>query len=390
MLKANTLGLSQHSTYDEDMDTEIGARVRERLRTVLPGTSQAEIARRLELAPDAFSRALNGKRAFSAVELVELAALLKTSAHWFVTGESDPFEVSVAGRHAYDSTVEAHLAVDWSGAEAKIGDVLLAYRQVIDPATSPVVRRVRAPKEARAALEEIGGEGFVRDLATHVETAFGIDIVRIPGLEREYSVEVVGRSVILVNETPNWFRENFGIAHELAHLLRGDLAAIDDSACDDSSAERAANAFAAELLMPQASLAAFPWATADEVTVAGLVWRLGVSTDALRRRLARLRIDVGGQAVAALEHRTQSLLQRAGVPAGEPEAVAARMRDAATRRFPAHLIEAHREAIAAGRLGAATLGWMLGVPMQSIEAELAPKTESADLDALGRELGLLG
>ena len=81
------------------MDT-IGARVKETLRG--RGLSQAELARSIDLGESALSKSLNGTRAFSAVELAEVADRIGVSMHWLVTGEPDPYELRLVARHDYD------------------------------------------------------------------------------------------------------------------------------------------------------------------------------------------------------------------------------------------------------------------------------------------------
>ena len=84
------------------MDEQIAKRAREALRAALPDATQARIAAQLELAPDALSRALNGKRAFSALEIARLADLAAVDVHWLITGELDPKHVTFSARHTYD------------------------------------------------------------------------------------------------------------------------------------------------------------------------------------------------------------------------------------------------------------------------------------------------
>lgn len=384
----STLGNSQHPEYDGLMEAEIGARVRERIKTVMPGVPQADIARLIELPADAFSRSLNGKRAFTAVELVELAHLLRTSAHWFITGEEDPFAVRYAGRHTFDRDLGEHVPIDWDDEHRPLADVALAYVQAYAGDDLPPVRRnPTSAADARKRLIEVGGEGFIRHLADHIEIAFGIDVVRISAVSRGFAIEVLRRSVIVIDETPNWFRENFSLAHELAHVLAGELSELGDKACDDPAAEKRANAFAAELLLPASRIRSIDWMSASTSFVAEFLWETGVSTEALGIRFGGTRTKIGPEVGAALALKTQALLRQCDVPA-EGELISERMRDATQRRFPRHLVAAHRAAVSDGKLGPQTLAWMLGVDPETLEEELAPPVVSADIDWLARELGL--
>jgi len=81
---------------------DIGTRVREVMGSAMPGVPQAQVAQRVGMAPDAFSRALNGKRAFSSIELARLADLLGADIHWLITGELDPNRIAFVARHRFD------------------------------------------------------------------------------------------------------------------------------------------------------------------------------------------------------------------------------------------------------------------------------------------------
>lgn len=96
-MTSEPLGYSQLGAYSDGVDVEIGERVRARISELDPPPSHRYLAMSIGMTPDAFSRSLNGKRAFTAVELVELAEQLATSAHWFVTGDTDPLRSSSRG-----------------------------------------------------------------------------------------------------------------------------------------------------------------------------------------------------------------------------------------------------------------------------------------------------
>lgn len=383
------LGKSQLPIYDGHMEEQIGARVRARLKSLHPGTSQADFAAQVGIPADAFSRSLNGKRAFTATELVDIAALLGTSAHWFVTGEEDPFTVRYAGRHTFNQQTKLHEPIDWPDADSILADVALAYVQAYGSGPPTAQRPLpRTPKEVRARLERRGDPEFVRGLADHIEDEFGIDVVRILGVEGGFALEVLGHRVIVLGETGSWFYENWSLAHELAHIVNDELSERGDSACDDPAAERRANTFAAELLLPRAVVDRVAWATASERDVGQFLWETGVSTTALKNRFEVLRIVPSATVATSLEQRTQAVIGR--VPGGQvaqQDGIARRMQDASARRFPAHLIATHRAGVADGTLLPDTLGWMLGVDPESISLELAPAFVPVDLDWLGDQFG---
>ena len=385
------LGISQSETYDGGMEAQIGARVRERLKSLSPPVTQAQMAARLELTPDAFSRSLSGNRAFTATELVKLAGELGTSAHWFVTGEQDPFAVTFAGRHTYDPQVTAYVDVDWDATRQRRDDVALAYIQAYgnDP-VRPRRRGVTDVNAARQQLVSAGGGGFVRQLAQHVEAAFGIDVVRLSDVNGEaradFALALLGREVIVLDASAYWFRENFSIAHELAHVLLGHLSAHGEGACTDANTERAANAFAAELLTPEKEIRAIHWSILSARGVADFVWKAGVSTKVVAARLRALKIVAGSRAADALDLATHTLIQRE-LPHLRA-LVTLRMQEARETRFPEHLVTAHSLAVSQGKLGPETLAWMLKEPVELIRDELVPKVPPADLDELAAVLGL--
>ena len=381
--------VNSQDRYDVTVEIEIGARVRARIKEVLGNAKHADVAALIEMTPDAFSRSINGKRSFTAIELVELARVLSTSAHWLVTGQEDPYAVRYAGRHTYDQEARAHQVIDWDTEHLPIAAVARTYVQVADRlAPQPALPAALTASQARASLLEAGGPEFVRSLADDVERAFGIDVVRLSGVNRGFALEVAGNRVIIVNETPNWFYENWSIAHELSHVIRGELSELGDSACDDPRAEIRANAFAAELLMPEDAVHAVNWKSAAPADVASYLWAAGVSTESLRIRLTKLKVQVSDSAVTCLKAKTIPVIRESWMEGDAEELVALRIQQASSRRFPERLVAAHANAVARGELHAGSLAWMLDVDRESLEAELAPPTEPVDIDWLARELGL--
>ena len=154
-------------------------------------------------------------------------------------------------------------------------------------------------------------------------------MVRVAELSTAYSFTVGGRPVIAVPATGNWFRENWDIAHELGHLIRGHH---DDglTQSDADQHESAANAFAAELLLPAADLKSVEWDGIGDGEVAAVVWSCGVSTDALSRRLCAV-LGYTPKCVARwAAHPTQRLLRHHLPIESELDEITARM-DAASQ-----------------------------------------------------------
>ncbi|MEU6134892.1 ImmA/IrrE family metallo-endopeptidase [Nocardioides sp. NPDC047086] len=362
------------------MDT-IGSRVLEKIEQVCPGDLRQDIAKDIGMTPDAFSRALGDKRHFSSIELARLADRLHADLHWLITGTPDPSRLTVAARHDFDHETGERGVPGREDDEKTIQNIALAYRQAY-----------RGPGSADPLPYDVDGarlllgDGFVRPFAERLEQHLGVDVVRLPDLSTAYSFTVGARRVIAVPATGNWFRENWSMAHELGHLA---MRHHDDGLATDVSEhhEKAANTFAAELLLPKQVLDKFDWDQMDDVALAHAVWDLGVSTDALARRLSRINGYAPARVRSWADHPTQRLLRRHLRLDAPSDEITQRMDAAAQRRFPLALQEAHVAAIASGALGRGTLAWMLGIDPEALEVDF-PEIPETEVDDLAYALGL--
>lgn len=360
------------------MAKQIGARVAD---SMPEGLKQLELAARVGMTPDALSRSLRGERGFSSLEIARIADELCVDLHWLITGEPDPRQIIVAARHSFDHNTKRHLVPNWPSDSEILNDIELVYRQAEQKLTDSTQVLPRDPAELRRRL----GNGFVRSLATRLESEFGIDVVRLPGLSTAYSFTVIGRRVIALPAEGNWFRENWSMGHEYCHLAEGHHEA-------GFADEPQANAFAAEALLPEALMRGLDWESMDAATLAQHVWEWGISTDALSRRLNALGIRRSTAIDGLLAQTTQGLLRRHWrQPQEEPgDAITLRMDAAASRRFPIALQQAHLELISAGQLDKASLAWMLGVDPDALEVEVpqvADVPAGELLEALGMQSG---
>ena len=164
-------------------------------------------------------------------------------------------------------------------------DVALAYRQAFG---DQPVELAPLPSTAREVREMLGAD-FVRQFADRVEERLDVDVVRIPGLTTAYGLEVLGRRVIVLDASGNWFRQNFSLAHELGHMVSR-TPSRDASDSLGTADEAPANNFAAELLLPAAVLREMIWTDLSVEELAHRVWDWGVSITALRNRLDSLGI----------------------------------------------------------------------------------------------------
>lgn len=358
------------------MNPSIGQRV---LGALPDGIPQKEIARQVGMTEDAFSRALRGQRGFSAVELARLAEVLDQDIHLLITGVPDPNRLVVSGRHNFDRETRARSIDGEQGDKPILSDVLLAYRQAEAVEALPPSRVPRSLADARTDL----GQDFVRDFIERL-ASLDIDTVRLNGISTAYSLHVGSRDVVVVPETGNWFKENFDLAHELAHLVLGHEGVMASEGRAVSREEAAANSFAAELLLPEEDMRALDWSALSAAELADFIWQRGVSTQTLRHRLEHLRLQVRPEILTLLDLSTQGLLRRHWVKneAGDP--ITDRMTRAAERSFPAWLKDAHLEGIAQGRLQKGTLAWMLGVDPETLEVDepLTPTMSDSDLMSL--------
>jgi Zn-dependent peptidase ImmA (M78 family) len=361
--------------------SSIGDRVLQRLEQLSPRPLHRELAERIGMTPDAFSRALSGKRQFASIELARLAEQTGADLYWLITGQLDPNRVSVAARHDFDHATGQRSIPGRDGDEQALANIALAYRQAY-PEPGKLPDWPGSPASVREAL----GPRFVRPFAHRLEKHLGIGVVRVAELSTAYSFTVGGRPVIAVRATGNWFRENWDIAHELGHLIKGHH---DDgiSKNDADQHEAAANAFAAELLLPTADLKSVEWDSIGDEGLADLVWSWGVSTDALCRRLCALLDCVPERVARWAAYPTQRLLRHHLTIESELDEITCRMDVASQRRFPLSLQEAHLELVASGAVGKATLAWMLGIDATALEVD-SPDIPEVDIDDLATALGL--
>jgi Zn-dependent peptidase ImmA (M78 family)/transcriptional regulator with XRE-family HTH domain len=359
----------------------IGRRVAD---SIAAGVTQNQVAARIRLAPEKFSRSINGKRAFSAVELAQLAEVLNVDVHWLITGEPDPYRLVAAARHNFDSETGQRTVPSQTRDEPTLNDVNLAYKQAFQ-SWNPAPANL--PTEVAEVRTELGPD-FVRPLADRIESRLDVDVIRLPKLSTAYSFNIGPRKVVIIPATGNWFHQNWSLAHELGHLV-AQHHADNLSPADRDRHEAAANAFAADLLLPATQMQSLNWNTISPRELANRVWAFGVSTDTLSTRLQRLSVKPSEQVNALLKLNTQKLLRHhwTGQHANGIDEITYRMDQAASRRFPRRLQEAHIDLIAAGTIRKYTLAWMLGIDADMLEVEEPVPPAPTDTDALATALG---
>ncbi|MEL4503659.1 ImmA/IrrE family metallo-endopeptidase [Luteococcus sp. H138] len=355
------------------MNETIGARV---AKAIPEGVTRRQIAAKVGIAEDAFSRALHGKRGFSALELARLGEALEVDVHELITGRPDPNRLVLAARHQVDRDTWERTNDGAADDKQILADVGIALRNAARVAPQPASTIPQDVEDARAAL----GSDFVRPFMERLRD-LGIDVVRVAGLGTSYSLHVGNRAVIAVPENGNWFRENWDMAHELGHLVLGHREVDCTTRNDVDREEAAANAFAAELLLPAEEMRAVDWSSVTPAEVAGQVWARGVSTSALATRIGWLKLPVDEHLLAGLDVTTQRYLRQHRKPVGGGDPITTRMKEAATRSFPDWVVTACLDGVATGVVRKSLLAWVLGVDEEALEVEES-EAESIDGDKL--------
>ncbi|HXC77828.1 MAG TPA: XRE family transcriptional regulator [Candidatus Acidoferrum sp.] len=356
--------------------TEVG----DRIRAVMPlGMSQRQLAERAGMTPDALSRALNGQRGLSPVEVAKIAQTLGADTHWLIAGAPDPFAITIAARHAWDAGRRERHNPGKQDDQPLLDRVIGLYRAAFPQGPTASAELPDLP----ASMRELLGPEFVRNFADNVEQRLNVDVIRIPGLGTDYSLRVGQRGVIVLATQANWFRSNWSLAHELGHLALDHHSAY-ESPRRTQRDERAADAFAAELLISQRDLDEVGTA-GTEASLARTIWKLGISTEALRNRLTSARVQANSAVMEALRTPTPRLL-RANVHAFDDSGeginqVTAREQAASARRFPLTLLSALQTQTEHGAASPAHLSWALDVPVDDIEFP-EPDKKTADYERM--------
>lgn len=360
----------------------IGERVAAAIKRA--GLNQKDTAARIGMTPDALSRALSGQRGFAAIELADLAALLRQDLHYLITGEPDPHRVTFAARHAYDAETGDRSVSGAVEDSVVLEDITLAYLQAEAVGASPTPSRHPGSADE---VRELLGEGFVPDFISRLEM-LDVDVARVEQLSTAYSFTVGKRAVIALPASGNWFYENWSLAHELGHLAHQHVEVMPGQE-DTARLESEANVFAADLLLPASDMRGRDWARTSREELASLLWEWGVSTSAVKNRLSALRIAVPSHLSELLGWKTQKVLRRCwdGARQSHPDLITERMTLAARRHFPDWLKEAHLDGIAAGRMHKNTLAWMLEVDADELEVEEPAPPALLGADELSALLG---
>lgn len=303
------------------MPADIGARVREaRARSRM---SQAHLAELVELDQSAVSRIENGDRAVATHELFDLAEALGTTTGVLLGQNEATPALTLAARLDQDgepathhngiarATQRARQILEAADLLARLTGQLPAGAELVVDAPahrSPHRHGETLAGAARDALG-LGPRAPIADLAALLEQRLGAHVAfeELDTGTHGLCATTPGATVVLINSDDSYGRQRFTLAHELGHLLVGDLlgdveVTVSGTKTND---EKRADAFAAHFLLPDTAAQAY--VAGREVTsavVGEIVHYFGVSLEAACWRLHN---------AGLIDKRTLTALQRTGL-----------------------------------------------------------------------------
>mgnify|MGYP000855596607 FL=1 len=347
--------------------------VEERVRQLIKESdlTHTEFGARIGLEKTKLSKSLAGRRRFTFLELALAAQQGGVTVDWLLTGTEDDFATA------------ARTGADEVGASASLSRAreLTNLREALEGFGFPQQIRFEAGdlKGNRWALQGIELAKRLRhsfhspveqaaNLATLIETDLGVDVAiqplgRLDGL----AVTTGSARLILAATSVVPTRQRFTLAYELGHLAASDdqqLHTDENVYTRDGEGEMRANAFATELLMPEAALA-------DRVHRGSrwfeeLTWELRVSPTVLAHRLGNLKLIDEAERdrllTVDMDHVVATL--------GRQQDYAARVAEASQPRIPTLLL---CDLLAAHRQGHTTLlpvAALMGMPADDLRAQL--------------------
>lgn len=351
----------------------VGERVREAREA--SGMSQRALAARLDgFDASAICRIERGERKVSSDELYDIAEALGVTPGALLGVPARNGALVVAARLGAQARPEfLDHAVERVTQVVEMDDLL---GRVAGPAPTPPARPLlEVPSSgtpasqgralAAATRSALGlGNAPIGDLATLLEDRLGAHVVAQPieGDVHGICVSDGTVAVILVNSNDHWARQRYTLAHELCHLLCGDLDLLEVTWAADQKGkqEKRADAFAAEFLAPAGAVDTLIGERAVDAPVVGeLMAYFGLSFDAMCWRLLSLR-RLGKNRVAALrEGGARSAVAAAALTSAFDERARAAER---VTRPPARLTRRAFDAYARGEVGVGVVAAVLGEP----------------------------
>jgi Zn-dependent peptidase ImmA (M78 family) len=227
------------------------------------------------------------------------------------------------------------------------------------------------------------GHGPVKDMYELIHITKGIDVISLMVPDAEHGLSMCdpesGRVVIVVATTPHPMRQRSSIAHELGHVLAGDLER-DGSLTpgERSPAEICADAFARHLLLP---LDAIRRRLTDDggaspADLSDLVQEFEVSPHLAAIQLRTLDL-IGAETCAAWSARSSATLATTFGWGSQYRALAA---DSSESRAPQALMARAVQGYQRGVLGINELAAWYGRDPADLETELGPPQPADETD----------
>lgn len=228
-------------------------------------------------------------------------------------------------------------------------------------------------------------DGPIKDMQELVHVAKGIDVIsmKVPEVEHGLSMfdPLTGRVVIAVATTPHPMRQRSSIAHELGHVIAGDLERADPLVPGERSpGEIRADAFARHLLLPlDAVRRRFPAGDNDSIlflsSLSDLVQEFEVSPHIAAIQLRTLKLIDADRCSNWSARSATNLAMTFGWGSQYRSLVA----DSSSPRAPQSLMTRAVEGFQRGVLGIRELASWYGQDPVSIEQELgSPQPAEGD------------
>lgn len=352
------------------MAAKIGERVRDaRANAKLSLRALAE--RVPELDYTAISRIETGERRVASHELYALAEALGTTTADLLGEPGRTSALSVAARLGSAAHPDyLRQAIDRVTQVLEMDDLITRVAGGPSPVSRPTIRVPRGGSAvgqgralALATRDALGlGSGPVGDLPSMLEERFGAHVIAQPIAGEVHGLCVTdGRvSVVVVNTRDRWTRQRFTLAHELAHLLVGDLELFEVTwqAERDDTTERRADSFAAHFLAPDDGIKqAIGDRRVDASVVAELMDYFGVSFESMCWRLINLRLLTQQAASAMASGGVRAVITAADLTSNFDQRAALSER---VTTPPARLARRAIDAYARGDVGVGVVAAVLG------------------------------
>ena len=284
----------------------------------LLGWTQAEVAEFTGISASALSQAERGDTTLSAANVVEVASLFGVSPDAFVEQPAPKVDLEPQFRHQRRTPKRDRLRAErLVYATARVVRVLqesvefpepFEFDMAVDP-DLPIEEVADLIEDAAAQTRAVLGippDDPIGDRVIDVLEAGGITVVRDPDTGRDidaFSAIVDGLPIIVLygGHDSVWDRDNFNLAHELAHLVmhRGN-----QRTPGTKTVEAQAHRFAGAFLGPARALRRQLPADLDWVGYLGLKRTWGMSMAALVRRAKDLEVIDDSTYTRAMKQRS--------------------------------------------------------------------------------------